>query len=186
MAEALKKRSEMDPQFQWDLRDLIPTEEALEELFAELESGIGRYDGFKGRLGEDASVLKEYLDHDVAMDLKFSRLLAYAIQKRDEDTSQSASQALLSRAQLLLSRAMEASSFAEPELLGIPEPVMKGFLEDGALSGYRLYLERILARKEHMLGEREERLLAGLLVNGFHLLSGMIWLGELIVRYSMF
>ena len=161
MAEALKKRSEMDPQFQWDLRDLIPTEEALEELFAELESGIGRYDGFKGRLGEDAAVLKEYLDHDVAMDLKFSRLLAYAIQKRDEDTSQSASQALLSRAQLLLSRAMEASSFAEPELLGIPEPVMKGFLEDGALSGYRLYLERILARKEHMLGEREERLLAG-------------------------
>ena len=55
-------------------------------------------------------MLKEYLDHDVAMDLKFSRLLAYAIQKRDEDTSQSASQALLSRAQLLLSRAMEASS----------------------------------------------------------------------------
>ncbi len=158
MAEALKKRSEMDPQFQWDLRDLIPTEKALEELFSELESGIGRYEGFKGRLGEDAAVLKEYLDHDVAMDLKFSRLLAYAIQKRDEDTSQSASQALLSRAQLLLSRAMEASSFAEPELLGIPEPVMKGFLEDGALSGYRLYLERILARKEHMLGEREERL----------------------------
>ena len=70
-------------------------------------------------------------------------------------------QALLSRAQLLLSRAMEASSFAEPEIPGIPEPVMKGFLEDGALSGYRLYLERILARKEHMLGEREERLLAG-------------------------
>lgn len=104
MAEALKKRSEMDPQFQWDLRDLIPTEKALEELFSELESGIGRYEGFKGRLGEDAAVLKEYLDHDVAMDLKFSRLLAYAIQKRDEDTSQSASQALLSRAQLLLSR----------------------------------------------------------------------------------
>ena len=65
------------------------------------KAGIGRYDGFKGRLGEDAAVLKEYLDHDVAMDLKFSRLLAYAIQKRDEDTSQSASQALLSRAQLL-------------------------------------------------------------------------------------
>ena len=82
MAEALKKRSEMDPQFQWDLRDLIPTEKALEELFSELESGIGRYEGFKGRLGEDAAVLKEYLDHDVAMDLKFSRLLAYAIQKK--------------------------------------------------------------------------------------------------------
>ena len=38
MAEALKKRSEMDPQFQWDLRDLIPTEKALEELL-ELEAG---------------------------------------------------------------------------------------------------------------------------------------------------
>ena len=71
MAEALKKRSEMDPQFQWDLRDLIPTEKALEELFSELESGIGRYEGFKGRLGEDAAVLKEYLDHDVAMDPGF-------------------------------------------------------------------------------------------------------------------
>lgn len=144
----------MDPQFQWDLRDLIPTEKALEELFSELESGIGRYEGFKGRLGEDAAVLKEYLDHDVAMDLKFSRLLAYAIQKRDEDTSQSASQALLSRAQLLLSRAMEASSFAEPELLGIPEPVMKGFLEAGALSGYRLYLERILGQEGAYAGRK--------------------------------
>ncbi len=161
MAEALKKRNKMDPQYQWDLRDLVPTEEALEELFEELENGIGRYGDFKGRLGEDASVLKEYLDHDVAMDLKLSRLLAYAIQKRDEDTSRSASQALLSRAQLLLSRAMEASSFGEPELLRIGEPVMKRFLEDGTLSGYRLYLERILAKKDHMLGEKEERLLAG-------------------------
>ena len=42
MAEALKKRSEMDPRFQWDVRDLIPKEEALEEIFAVLECGIGR------------------------------------------------------------------------------------------------------------------------------------------------
>ena len=52
MAEALKKRREMDPQFQWDLRDLIPTEEALAELFAKLASGSGRSVGFKGRIGQ--------------------------------------------------------------------------------------------------------------------------------------
>ncbi|MFR8166786.1 MAG: hypothetical protein ACLU8D_13155 [Enterocloster sp.] len=118
MAEALKKRSEMDPQFQWDLRDLIPTEKALEELFSELESGIGRYEGFKGRLGEDAAVLKEYLDHDVAMDLKFSRLLAYAI-KKDEDTSRALPRPFYPGRSFFYG--MEASSFAEPELLGILE-----------------------------------------------------------------
>ena len=83
-------------------------------------------------------MLKEYLDHDVAMDLKFSRLLAYAIQKRDEDTSQSASQALLSRAQLLFipgHGGILLCRAGAPWDTGTGHEGVPGRL--GALSGYR-------------------------------------------------
>ena len=38
---------------------------------------------------------------------------------------------------------------------------MNQFLEEKSLSGYRLVLLRLMAKREHMLSEAEEALLAG-------------------------
>lgn len=161
MGAELKKRSEIEEQYKWNLDDLIPSREALEALRKEVEETIPVYGTFKGRLGESAKTLAEYLEFDGNLDQKFSRLFAYAQQKHDEDTAVGEHQALVSAVGNLALKAMEAAAFAEPEILAIPEEKMAEFMESEALSHYRLLLSRLLARKEHMLSEAEERLLAG-------------------------
>lgn len=161
MGAELKKRSEIEEKYKWNLEDLIPSKEALDGLIKEITDGIPLYESYRGRLGESEKELAGYLKFDGGMDQKFSRLFAYAQQKSDEDTSVGEYQALVSTANNLALKAMQAAAFAEPEILSIPEEKMKRFMESGELSHYKLLLSRLLARKDHMLPEAEERLLAG-------------------------
>ena len=160
MGAMLKKRSEIEEKYKWNLEDIIPSEEALEELLKDTEEKITVYGSYKGTLGSSAARLAEFLAFDVNLDEQFARLSSYARQKSDEDTSVGTYQALLAKVSTLSTRAMEASSFAEPEILEIPEETMDAFMETEELAHYRLLLKRLLARKEHMLSEAEEKLLS--------------------------
>lgn len=161
MGTELKKRSEIEDKYKWNLEDIIPSGEALQALLKTAEEKIQVYGTYKGHLGESAEVLREFLAFDIELDEIFSRLSSYASQKSDEDTSLGEYQALLSKVGILSTKAMEASSFVEPEILAIPEETMKRFLETEELSEYRLLIKRVLARKEHMLSEAEEKILSG-------------------------
>ena len=161
MGERLKNRSEIEEKYKWKLEDLLPSKEAAEALADEIEAEIPSYGPFKGHLGQSAEELLKYLVFDEELDQKLSRLLCYSQQKYDEDTSLGEAQALVSRARTLALKAREASSFAVPEILSIPEERMNQFLEEKSLSGYRLVLLRLMAKREHMLSEAEEALLAG-------------------------
>lgn len=161
MGAELKKRSEIEDKYKWNLEDIIPSEEALQALLKRAKEKIEVYGTYRGRLGESAEVLREFLAFDIELDEIFSRLSSYASQKSDEDTSAGEYQALLSKVGILSTKAMEAASFVEPEILAIPEETMERFLEAEELSEYRLLIRRILARKEHMLSEAEEKILSG-------------------------
>lgn len=160
MAGQVKKREEIAEEYKWDLTALIPSGEVWKELMGEAEKAISEYEAYRGTLGNSPEALRSYLAFDEGADGRFSRLFAYAMQKSDEDTSDGASQALVSEVQALALRAMSAAAFAEPEILNIPDDTMKAFLESEELAHYRKRLGRILAKKEHMLSEPEERLLA--------------------------
>ena len=120
MAERVKKRSEIREQDTWKLEDMIASPEKFEELADGVEERILGYETYRGKLGSSADLLKSYLEFDESMDETISLLYAYAMQKRDQDTSVSENQALVSRVQSLAVKAMAASSFAQPEILEIP------------------------------------------------------------------
>ena len=160
MAERVKKRSEIREQDTWKLEDMIASPEKFEELADGVEERIPGYETYRGKLGSSADLLKSYLEFDESMDETISLLYAYAMQKRDQDTSVSENQALVSRVQSLAVKAMAASSFAQPEILEIPDETMNGFLETDELKAYKLQIERLLAKKPHMLSEKEEAILA--------------------------
>ena len=122
MASMLKKRSEIEEKYKWNLEDMIPSEEALQALLKDAEDHIEAYPQFKGNLGSSAQVLAKFLAFDVELDEIFSRLSSYARQKSDEDTSDGQWQALLSKVNTLSTKAMEASSFAEVTFVGVPSP----------------------------------------------------------------
>ena len=162
MGAMLKKRSEIEEKYKWNLEDMIPSQEALEALLKTVEERIDAYSAFKGTLGSSAQRLAEFLKFDVELDEMFARLFSYARQKSDEDTSLGEFQALLSKVTTLSTKASGAVSFAEPEILAIPEEIMAAFLETEELAHYRLLLNRLLARKEHMLSEAEETILSAM------------------------
>ena len=162
MGAMLKKRSEIEEKYKWNLEDMIPSQEALDALLKTVEERIDAYSVFKGTLGSSAQRLAEFLKFDVELDEMFARLFSYARQKSDEDTSLGEYQALLSKVTTLSTKASGAASFAEPEILAIPEEIMAAFLETEELAHYRLLLNRLLARKEHMLSEAEETILSAM------------------------
>ena len=101
MAERVKKRSEIREQDTWKLEDMIASPEKFEELADGVEERIPGYETYRGKLGSSADLLKSYLEFDESMDETISLLYAYAMQKRDQDTSASENQALVPESSLL-------------------------------------------------------------------------------------
>ena len=139
---------------------MIESLEKFEELMDGVEERIQEYEAYRGKLGNSAEYLKNYLTYDESVDETLSLLYAYAMQRRDQDTSVSENQALVSRVQSLAVKAMAASSFADPEILSIPDEKMAEFLASPELVHYKKQLERLLAKKAHRLSEKEEAILA--------------------------
>jgi oligoendopeptidase F len=146
----------------WNLAALYPTQSAWDADLARADGQLREVEACKGRLGRSAAQLRQCLDlfEDVAK--RISRLYVYASQQLAEDTRAPASLSLLQRVQTLASRAGEAASFREPEILRIGAERVRQFVaQDPGLRVHRYPLERILRRAPHTLDERGEALVAG-------------------------
>ena len=53
-----------------------------------------------------------------------------------------------------------AVAFIEPEILSLDDSILASFLDDPMLATYRYYLQTLVDRKEHVLSDKEEQILA--------------------------
>ena len=77
MAEILKDRSELDPQFQWDLTPMFESDAAWETALESLDADIESLSAFAGKLS-DAVTIGAYLDASTEVSRKVERLYCYA------------------------------------------------------------------------------------------------------------
>ncbi|EGF24034.1 oligoendopeptidase F [Rhodopirellula baltica] len=159
-ATKLPTRDEVAASDCWDLSSLYESQEGWQADFDTLTSKIDIFETFRGRLGESAQVIREFLDFDGEFDRMAERCGTYAFLRTTENQSDSDHQARKSRFQNLAVKASQASSFVRPELLSIEPEKMESFLNDPDLEPYKLLLERIVRYRPHTLTDREERLLA--------------------------
>ena len=159
-AEKLPARKDVPAADCWDLSSLYTNQEAWEADFQHLESQIDRFETYRGRLGESAATLREFLDFDLQFDRVAERLGTYAFLRTTENQTDSHHQARKSRFQNLAVRASQAASFIRPELLSLDQATLDALINDPELADYRLQLQRIVRYKPHTLSDREERLLA--------------------------
>ena len=82
--------------------------------------------------------------------------------RKSEDTRQEAAQSMYSRAYAKYVQAETALSFAEPEILSLPEETLRAFTEAEVLKPYHYQMVKLLRQKPHTLSAAEEKLLAGL------------------------
>ena len=92
------KRSEVSRENTWDLTPLCADDAAFSEALSLAESNIEKLAAFRGKISLSAANLHAYLEEKDAQLLVADRLYSYAFQYSDQDTSNTAAQAMKSQA----------------------------------------------------------------------------------------
>ena len=161
MVVEVKKRSEIPEKYKWDLTKMYADDAAWEKELAGIDEEMKEIPAFAGTLGDSPARLREWMDASVRFSRKIEQLFVYASLRRSEDSREEAAQVMFSKAYAKLVQAETLASFAEPEILAMPEEKLAAFCEAPELEPYRLTLERLLRRKPHVLTAAEEKIMAG-------------------------
>ena len=157
----IKKRSEVPIEDTWALEDLFENDAAWERSLAELEKVTKELAAFAGQLSDSAEKLCSYLQLMEQVSGKCELLANYCMRKSDQDTRESANQAMTGKFMSAYVSLGAACSFDTPEIMAISDEQLDGFYREyPALERYRRYLTDLRRRKEHVLSPTEEKLLA--------------------------
>lgn len=155
------KRAEQRKEDTWAIEDLFPDDRAAEEAIGALPAYRERLQTFRGRLGESGETLLSYFHLCDELGQAVDRVANYALRRHDEDTANAYYQGMRGKVLGLCAAIGEAGAFAEPELLGLPDELIDRYLADTpGLAVYRRPIERLRARRAHILPEAQEALLA--------------------------
>lgn len=161
MPKTVPARAEVDPQFQWALTDIFPSDEAWSSCYTEAQSMLDKLRGFEGHLSDSADTLLEYLRFGDTLSEKLDALGNYAQRKSDEDTRNAVYQEMTAKFTNLAVAVGQTDAFSTPELLAIPDETLDSFYQAApGLSHYRLVLDRVRRQKPHTLSRECEALLA--------------------------
>src|SRR5690606_35937332 len=124
----LPKRGQVREEDTWDLSSLFESDEAWDAAYAKWEKRIAGFAKFQGTLETSAKALADCLKFYLDFDRAGERLGTYAFLKTTEDTSNSTYQRMQGRFQNAASRAAQASSFLQPEIMAIADAKMQKLL----------------------------------------------------------
>lgn len=154
-------REQLDPKYTWALEDIFATNELWEESLIKLREYGEKLASYKGRLCKDAKALYEYLTLDDELTRLASDLGNYAQRKSDENTQNPKYQDFCGRFMSAVVAINSECAFVLPEILSISDEEYERYFEYVPnLSLYRLSLDRIRKKREHILSDAEEKLLS--------------------------
>lgn len=157
----LPKRSETAVKDTWDLSSLFVSDEAWKKEYEAVEKEMEELKQYQGHMKDSADILLEALNTSVNLNRRMDRLYVYARQSFDTDTTNSYYQKMNGKVQSLNVKLNSACSYIEPELLAIPETILKDYMACGnGLFEYSRYVEEITRKRKHTLSAEMEELLA--------------------------
>lgn len=154
-------RQEQKPEDCWAIEDMYATDTDWEQDFQKLSGELKDFTKYQGRLTDSGKILLAALQEMDELKCRFEKIYVYANQRYHEDTGNSHYQALSARASKLEMELEQASSFVEPELMGLSAEMVEEFIsEEPGLELYRRVIHEILRMKPHILSQEMEELLA--------------------------
>ena len=163
MSEKLKRipeRHEIAQEDTWDLSGVFTSDNAWHAALGEYERMTEKLPSFKGTLARSAESLADYMDFSRDHDILDQRLGLYAYARWFEDERVAAARGMVDKHGRAKAKSQTAGSWAEPEILAIPQAIIDSFLGHPRLAEYRVYIDRILRTKAHTLTAAEERIAA--------------------------
>lgn len=153
-------RSEIAKEEQWSIQDLYASDALWNQDYEKMQELVKVPCAYAGKVGASADNLLAVLKESDESDLLTERVYVYAFMKYYEDTTNAVYQEMSGKAQLAAIQMGEKYAFLTPEILAVPDDIMKDYLASPQLAGYVHLLEDMLSKKEHSLSEKEEKLLA--------------------------
>lgn len=161
MNENYEKRCDVPKEYTWAVEDLYTSDAEWKQDLEKVKGMIPRIEAYRGKLGEKADNLLDFLKLQDEITILIDRFANYSMRKADEDTKNTTYQGFKDQTNSVYVTIFSALSFAEPEILEIPDAVLKEFYEkQPGLNQYRRYLNDILRKKAHILSDAEEKILA--------------------------
>ncbi len=159
--DRIPQRSEVPSENKWKINDIYASDVDWEKDLSRAGEYAEKIPAYKGQLCKSAEKLLEYLKLDDEISLIFDSLINYAQRKSDEDTRVAKYQEMCGRLEMLYVQIAGASAYVTPEILSISDETMDRFYKEcSGLELYRRALDRIRHRREHILSESEERIIA--------------------------
>lgn len=154
-------RADVPEKDKWAIQDLFATDDDWRAALTKAKEFLPRITAFRGRLAESGAVLLSFFRLDDEISLAFDALVHYAQRRSDEDTRVAAYQEMVSQVTRFAVEIQSAAAFETPELLAISDEDMNRlYAEAPELELYRLNIDRIRRRREHVLSDKEEAILA--------------------------
>ena len=155
------RRDDVPAAYRWDLTEVFSSIGEFGQAFKRADALIERLASQKGMLARGAEALLGVLTlRDEAFSL-LDRVVLYAGLTYHEDMSIAESQGRWDRVQSLSTKAAEAASWIDPEILSVDPKTIATWLDQSRdLAIYRHALHDLERQRPHTLSPREEELLA--------------------------
>ncbi len=161
MEKKIPERSEIPVQYTWNTDDLFVSDEAWQQAYDAVQAKIPQLAAYAGRLSESAATLYEYIKLDEQLSDEFGPVANYAQRKYDQDTREPKYQAMAGKLSSLMVALRSATAFELPEMMKMEDETLEQFYKDEpALELYRLVFTRMRDKREHILSDAEEKILA--------------------------
>lgn len=158
--EKIPLRSEIPQSDKWDLTTLFKNDSDWEDALSRIERDADEVAQFQGRLGESAETLLAALKSYEALWKNVELVDNYASLMHNADEADEHAADMEGRANMASTMASAKTSFFDSELTAIPQEKISEWLERGDFGDYKIFIQKLLHAREHILSEKEERILA--------------------------
>lgn len=153
-----ESRDQIPARYKWHLEDILPSNEAWEELFFKCEERLCYFANYQDKL-EDEDTLFDCLEFDSRFSHDLGRLYTYAKMRLDQDAHDNTHQAMTNRARTLLVKYSSACSFIEPEVSEFSSERLATLRDSKRFANYSVFFKEIIRNKDIILSKKEEKLL---------------------------
>ena len=159
--EKYKSREDVPDKYKWDLSSFYKNDDEFNNDVNEVIKLNENIDKYKGKIN-NSNYLLEFLENNVKLSAKLENLYVYSYLKNDEILGVSESIERKEKVELLITNHTLKTSFFEPELLGLTNLEYNKLYNNEKLLPYKAYLDDIYRYKDHILSEKEEKMITSL------------------------
>lgn len=177
--DTIPERKDVPSSDKWDLSTLYKSDSDWEADLASISNLSEKVLLYRGKLAESADSLLGALKANEELEKTIETVYTYASLKHTADEGDSKAQDMEGRAVMAYSKAESDTSFFSPELMAVPDDKISSWIELPEFKDYKIFIQKELYLKKHILSEKEERILSlqgeasGTAENTFSLLTNV-------------